>query len=59
MAELSDRVRRKIDEIFGDVLPTVTRDELGERGSSGDGDGAAPSDEEWLRVNRPPHHDRD
>ncbi|MHA6796741.1 hypothetical protein ACVGVM_24995 [Pseudonocardia bannensis] len=57
MAELPDRVRRKIDEIFGDVLPTVTRDELGEPGNSGDG--AAPSDEEWLRANRPPHHDRD
>ncbi|NMH98469.1 hypothetical protein [Pseudonocardia acidicola] len=59
MAELPDRVRRKIDEIFGDVLPSVTRDEIGERGSTADDDGAAPSNEEWLRANRPPHHDRD
>jgi hypothetical protein len=50
--ELPDRVRRRLDDVFGDVLPEVTRDEVGE----------APADrpastDAWLRANRPPHHD--
>lgn len=49
------RGRRRIDEVFGDVLPDTTSDERGtgqEHGTSG-----AHSDE-WYRDNRPPHHDR-
>ena len=50
------RRRRDLDEVFGDVLPEVTRDEAADpaddpvagRGAQGD---------EWLRANRPPHHD--
>jgi hypothetical protein len=49
---LPDRVRRRLDDVFGDVLPEVTRDEVAE----------APADrpasaDAWLRANRPPHHD--
>jgi hypothetical protein len=47
-----DRVRRRLDEVFGDVLPGVTRDE-----TSDVDDRPAPLNDEWLRVNRPPHHD--
>ncbi|MCW0213945.1 MAG: hypothetical protein OJJ54_11340 [Pseudonocardia sp.] len=54
MAELPDRLRRKLDEIFGEVLPSVTRDELADDG--GERPGAERADEEWLRANRPPHH---
>jgi len=59
MAEPTDRERRdrerRLDDVFGDVLPSVTGDELpdGDRGDSTD-----PGDDELL-ANRPPHHDRD
>jgi hypothetical protein len=49
-----DRVRRRIDEVFGDVLPSTTSDERDEGGERT----AASSDDEML-ANRPPHHDRD
>lgn len=48
-------MRRRLDEIFGDVLPTVTRDEVDDDPHSG----ADPAGDEWLRANRPPHHDGD
>jgi hypothetical protein len=57
MAGISDGARRRLDEVFGEVLPTVTRDEQAEPAAPG-GDGH-PAHEEWLRANRPPHHDRD
>jgi len=43
--------RRRLDEIFGDVLPATTDDERepGERPGF---------DAEYYRRNRPPHHDR-
>jgi hypothetical protein len=43
--------RRRLDEIFGDVLPATTDDERepGERHGF---------DAEYYRANRPPHHDR-
>lgn len=53
--EVPERVRRRLDEIFGEVLPSVTRDELPEPGAEGP-EGSA--EEDWLRANRPPHHDR-
>jgi hypothetical protein len=43
-------VRRRIDEVFGDVLPDVTRDEVDEH---------RPSNDDALLEDRPPHHDRD
>ncbi len=43
--------RRQLDEIFGDVLPTVTRDELDDERDRAGGDR-----DSWYRDNRPPHH---
>ncbi len=43
--------RRRLDEVFGDVLPETTSDERDPR---------SPSDEDagdrWLRDQVPPHH---
>jgi hypothetical protein len=45
--------RRRIAEVFGDVLPETTSDErdegAGDRASDGDRD-------EWFRSQVPPHH---
>ena len=49
--DVSERVRRRLDDVFGEVLPEVTRDEA----QGGPDDRAAEADE-WLRANRPPHH---
>ncbi len=43
--------RRRLDEIFGDVLPSTTDDERDPADRSG-------FDAEYYRANRPPHHDR-
>jgi len=40
--------RRRLAEVFGDVLPETTSDE---RGGTPEGDREA-----WYRENRPPHH---
>ena len=51
--ELPDRVRRMLDEVFGDVLPSTTSDERDDRPPdphAGDAE---------LLANRPPHHDQD
>jgi hypothetical protein len=50
-ATLPDPVRRRLDEIFGDVLAEVTRDEQSEAA-----DEPPAAGDEWLRANRPPHH---
>ncbi|MCI2421307.1 hypothetical protein MOQ72_28075 [Saccharopolyspora sp. K220] len=42
--------RRKLAEIFGDVLPETTSDDRPDRSPS-------TEDERWYRENRPPHHD--
>jgi hypothetical protein len=44
--------RRRLDEIFGDVLPDVTSDERDRPGASG----GAADDDRWYLDNRPPHH---
>ncbi len=44
--------RRLLDDIFGDVLPSVTQDEWG-HGSEESGDADR---ERWYRDNTPPHH---
>ncbi|MGW6444583.1 hypothetical protein [Lentzea sp. NPDC055074] len=41
--------RRRLAEVFGDVLPETTSDERG-------GPGGAEDREAWYRENRPPHH---
>ncbi|WP_232660532.1 hypothetical protein [Pseudonocardia sp. TRM90224] len=52
--EIPDRLRRRLDEVFGDVLPTTTRDEQ---------DDPTPQDVDRddadLLADRPPHHDRE
>ena len=44
-------MRHRLDEIFGDVLPEVTRDEQADAA-----DEPPAAGDEWLRANRPPHH---
>lgn len=48
-AESAAERRRRLDEVFGDVLPETTSDERepGEESRSSD---------EWLRRQVPPHH---
>jgi hypothetical protein len=51
-ADPPDRVRRRLDDVFGDVLPDVTRDE-----TTDPPDRPGEPGDDWLRANRPPHHD--
>ena len=45
--------RRTLDEVFGDVLPDLTQDEMDDRPDRV----ADEADlERWYRENRPPHH---
>jgi hypothetical protein len=51
---LSAEARRRLAEVFGDVLPSTTADERDDR------DGATePDRDSRLLADRPPHHDRD
>ncbi|QRK90734.1 hypothetical protein JQX30_04360 [Saccharopolyspora erythraea] len=43
--------KRRLAEVFGDVLPDTTSDERSQRGP------AQTETERWYRENRPPHHD--
>lgn len=45
--------RRRLAEVFGDVLPDVTRDERDESSAEGE---ESPGDR-WLKSQVPPHHD--
>jgi hypothetical protein len=49
--ESAEARKRRIAEVFGEVLPETTRDERDpdERDDTGDGDS-------WLRSQVPPHH---
>ncbi|MFD8492299.1 hypothetical protein [Amycolatopsis sp. NPDC059657] len=47
----TEDVKRRLDEVFGDVLPETTSDERDPRPSNTDSDS-------WYLENRPPHHDR-
>ncbi|MGW7531654.1 hypothetical protein [Amycolatopsis sp. NPDC054798] len=42
--------RRRVDEIFGDVLPETTSDERGRTPET--------TPDSWYLENRPPHHDQ-
>lgn len=44
-------LRRRLDEVFGEVLPQLPSDEREPGEASG-------MDAEFYRSNRPPHHDR-
>lgn len=41
---------RRLEDVFGDVLPDTTSDERDERERADAGD-----HDEWLQENRPPH----
>ncbi|WP_086820101.1 hypothetical protein [Allokutzneria sp. NRRL B-24872] len=49
--EQAEQHRRKLDELFGDVLPETTSDERDP------GDRADRTSDAWYYENRPPHHD--
>lgn len=51
MDHMPDHVRRRLEEVFGDVLPDTTGDER-EPGEAGEPD-------EQLLADRPPHYDRE
>lgn len=52
--DTTDPVRRRIDEVFGGVLPVTTGDERDDREPP-----AGDTRDEHLIADRPPHHDRD
>ena len=41
--------KRRLAEVFGDVLPEQTRDDQG-------GDAETGTSDDWLRAQVPPHH---
>jgi hypothetical protein len=47
--------RRRIAEVFGDVLPDTTSDERDPGSGEGSTDGEDPRDA-WYRAQVPPHH---
>ncbi len=49
--ELAEALRRRLDDVFGDVLPATTSDER-------DPAAEEPDPEAALLADRPPHHDR-
>lgn len=49
------RRRRRLAEVFGDVLPETTTDERDPGGSAGEPAGESAQDR-WLRWQVPPHH---
>jgi hypothetical protein len=49
-AEAEAARRRRLDEVFGDVLPETTSDERDDRDAGGD------DSDRWLREQVPPHH---
>ncbi|WP_214401879.1 hypothetical protein [Pseudonocardia lacus] len=51
---LTEEQRRRLAEVFGDVLPATTADERDDRDAV-----AERSADEDLLADRPPHHDRD
>jgi hypothetical protein len=49
--ESAEARRRRIAEVFGDVLPDTTDDERDPDATHESGDG-----DSWLRAQVPPHH---
>ena len=49
-AEVEAARRRRLDEVFGDVLPETTSDERD------DGEAGGDASVRWLREQVPPHH---
>ena len=52
-AEPEWKRRQRLAEIFGEVLPSVTSDELDDDAGRKPGESAG---EEWLKRQVPPHH---
>jgi hypothetical protein len=50
------RRRRRLAEIFGDVLPDQTADDLREAHESGERRTEEKMQEDWLKRQVPPHH---
>ena len=48
--------RRRLAEIFGDVLPEQTGDDTGEPGDAADRRTSEKVQEDWLKSQVPPHH---
>ncbi len=48
--------RRKLAEIFGDVLPEQTADDTGDPADGVDRATGDAANEEWLKRQVPPHH---
>jgi hypothetical protein len=58
-AEPEWKRRRRLAEVFGEVLPETTADERAPGtagGPSGDPDRDEPAGDAWLRSQVPPHH---
>jgi hypothetical protein len=49
-AQERERRRRRLAEVFGDVLPEQTSDDAAEPETGSDGN------DEWLKRQVPPHH---
>lgn len=47
--------RKRLAEVFGEVLPETTNDER-DPGTSGADDPRADRNDAWLRAQVPPHH---
>ncbi|MBB5067211.1 hypothetical protein OOZ19_17465 [Saccharopolyspora sp. NFXS83] len=54
MTETERQRRRRLAEIFGEVLPQTTSDERSEGPDRREGD--QRETDRWYRENRPPHH---
>ncbi|MBN9096813.1 MAG: hypothetical protein J0I49_01655 [Pseudonocardia sp.] len=54
VGEMPDQVRRRLEEVFGDVLPSTTSDERDD-----DAPRTLDAGDEQLLADRPPHHDRE
>jgi len=48
--------RRRLAEIFGDVLPDQTSDDTVEAGDRADRRTEEKAQEDWLKSQVPPHH---
>jgi len=51
---MTEERRRRLAEVFGDVLPSTTADERDDRDP-----GAERRADDDLLADRPPHHDRE
>jgi hypothetical protein len=52
-AEAEAARRRRLDEVFGDVLPETTNNKSDDRD---DRDAGGDASDRWLRDQVPPHH---